>query len=70
LEADIEAEEQTSTGVIVPDTWPSSGAVEVRDLTVSYEELHTPALKKINLSIDPGQHLVVCGRTGRYVLSL
>ncbi|KAH7255182.1 P-loop containing nucleoside triphosphate hydrolase protein [Fusarium redolens] len=64
LEADIEAEEQTSTGVIVPDTWPSCGAVEVRDLTVSYEELHTPALKKINLSIDPGQHLVVCGRTG------
>ncbi|KAG7413765.1 ABC transporter atnG [Fusarium oxysporum f. sp. rapae] len=64
LEADTEAEEQSPAGAIVPDTWPSRGAVEVRDLTVTYDESHAPALKNINLSIDSGQHLVICGRTG------
>ncbi|KAL7768469.1 hypothetical protein ACKLNR_002770 [Fusarium oxysporum f. sp. zingiberi] len=64
LEADVEGEEQPSLGTIVPDTWPSRGAVEVRELTVIYDESHAPALKDINLSVAPGQHLVVCGRTG------
>ncbi|KAF6516220.1 hypothetical protein HZS61_003423 [Fusarium oxysporum f. sp. conglutinans] len=64
LEADVEGEEQPSLGTIVPDTWPSRGAVEVRELTVFYDESHAPALKDINLSVAPGQHLVVCGRTG------
>ncbi|KAM0074795.1 hypothetical protein ACKRZS_013175 [Fusarium odoratissimum] len=64
LEADVEGEEQPTLGTIVPDTWPSHGAVEVRELTVFYDESHAPALKDINLSVAPGQHLVVCGRTG------
>ncbi|RKK91484.1 hypothetical protein BFJ71_g10850 [Fusarium oxysporum] len=64
LEADVEGEEQPSLGTIVPDTWPSRGAVEVRELTVFYDESHAPALKDINLSVAPGQYLVVCGRTG------
>ncbi|KAG9503391.1 hypothetical protein J7337_006236 [Fusarium musae] len=64
LEADTVAEEQSPSGAEVPEYWPSRGAVEVRDLTVSYEETHVPALKNINLSIEPGQHLVICGRTG------
>ncbi|KAH7164989.1 P-loop containing nucleoside triphosphate hydrolase protein [Fusarium sp. MPI-SDFR-AT-0072] len=68
LEADTEAEEQSPAGAIVPDTWPSRGAVEVRDLTVTYDESHAPALKNINLSIDSGQHLVICGRTGSTLL--
>ncbi|KAM0541198.1 hypothetical protein ACHAPJ_013338 [Fusarium lateritium] len=52
------------TGVTLPDTWPSRGAVEIRDVTVSYEDQQAPTLKNINLSIAPGQHLIVCGRTG------
>ncbi|RKK45575.1 hypothetical protein BFJ67_g8595 [Fusarium oxysporum f. sp. cepae] len=64
LEADVEGEEQPSLGTIVPDTWPSRGAVEVRELTVFYDESDAPALKDINLSVAPGQYLVVCGRTG------
>nr|RBQ99006.1 hypothetical protein FVER53263_03317 [Fusarium verticillioides] len=64
LEADTVAEEQSPSGAEVPEYWPSRGAVEVRGLTVSYEETHVPALKNINLSIEPGQHLVICGRTG------
>ncbi|KAF5600704.1 hypothetical protein FPANT_2150 [Fusarium pseudoanthophilum] len=64
LEANTVAEEQPASGAVVSNTWPSCGAVEVRDLTVSYEETNVPALKNINLSIEPGQHLVICGRTG------
>ncbi|EWY89932.1 hypothetical protein FOYG_07576 [Fusarium oxysporum NRRL 32931] len=64
LEADVEGEEQPSLGTIVPDTWPSRGAVEVRELTVFYDESHAPTLKDINLFVAPGQYLVVCGRTG------
>ncbi|KAF5627041.1 multidrug resistance-associated 1 [Fusarium sp. NRRL 52700] len=65
LEADTVTEEQPPSGAIVPDTWPSLGAVEIRDLTVTYDESHVPALKNINLFIEPGQYLVICGRTGR-----
>ncbi|KAF5718710.1 multidrug resistance-associated 1 [Fusarium mundagurra] len=64
LEVDTVPEEQPRSGAIVPDSWPSSGAVQFRDLKVSYEDSHAPALNMINLSIDPGQHLVICGRTG------
>ncbi|KAF5686922.1 beta-glucan-transporting ATPase [Fusarium circinatum] len=64
LEGEIVAEEQLAPGAIIPESWPSRGAVQIRDLTVSYEEKHVPALKNINISIEPGQHLVICGRTG------
>ncbi|KAG5785091.1 hypothetical protein H9Q73_001249 [Fusarium xylarioides] len=64
LEAETVAEEQSLSGAVVPEFWPSRGAVQVRDLTVSYEEKHVPALKNINISVEPGQHLVICGRTG------
>ncbi|KAI1009685.1 hypothetical protein LB504_003025 [Fusarium proliferatum] len=64
LEEDTVAEEQPVFGTIVPDSWPSRGALQIRDLTVSYEKTHVPALKNISLSIEPGQHLVICGRTG------
>ncbi|KAF4958935.1 hypothetical protein FGADI_2014 [Fusarium gaditjirri] len=64
LEADTLAEEQPPSGATVPESWPSRGAVQVRDLTVSYEDTLVPALKNINLSIERGRHLVICGRTG------
>ncbi|KAJ4251360.1 hypothetical protein NW762_011341 [Fusarium torreyae] len=64
LEADTAVEEQPSTEIILPDNWPSCGAVEIRDVTVSYENQQAPTLKNIDLSIAPGQHFVVCGRTG------
>ncbi|KAI1052885.1 hypothetical protein LB506_010087 [Fusarium annulatum] len=64
LEEETVAEEQPVCGGVVTETWPSRGALQVHDLMVSYEETHVPALKNINLSIEPGQHLVICGRTG------
>ncbi|PNP80349.1 hypothetical protein FNYG_05948 [Fusarium nygamai] len=64
LEEDTPVEEESLSGTTVPNNWPSCGMVDIDDVTVSYEQSQTPALKNINLSIDPGQHLVVCGRTG------
>ncbi|KAF5584946.1 ABC transporter [Fusarium subglutinans] len=64
LEGETVAEEQLAPGAIIPESWPSRGAVQIRDLTVSYEEKHVPALNNVSISIEPGQHLVICGRTG------
>lgn len=43
--------------------WPSRGAVELRDVTASYLSGGT-VLKGISMSIEPGQKVAVCGRTG------
>ncbi|KAF5511663.1 ABC transporter atnG [Colletotrichum siamense] len=43
--------------------WPSRGAVEFRDVTASYLSGGT-VLKGISLSIEPGQKVAICGRTG------
>ncbi|KAF4341620.1 ABC transporter [Fusarium beomiforme] len=64
LEAVTEVEEKDSTGIIVPESWPSPGAVEIRDVTVSYKDTQKPALNNISLDIKPGHHFVICGRTG------
>ncbi|KAE9376652.1 ABC transporter [Stipitochalara longipes BDJ] len=53
--------------------WPSAGAVQVDGLEVSYIPGKL-ALCDINLKVEPGQRLILCGRTGSgkstFVLSL
>ncbi|KAI8175262.1 ABC transporter atnG [Colletotrichum sp. SAR 10_66] len=43
--------------------WPSRGGVELRDVTASYLSGGT-VLKGISMSIEPGQKVAICGRTG------
>ncbi|KAK1984403.1 ABC transporter [Colletotrichum cereale] len=43
--------------------WPSRGAVEVCGATASYSS-SGPVLKGVDLSIQPGQKVAICGRTG------
>lgn len=40
------------------------GRVEVRNLTFSYAESAEPALENVNFTIEPGELVVVVGRTG------
>ncbi|MBK8013581.1 MAG: ABC transporter ATP-binding protein [Deltaproteobacteria bacterium] len=43
---------------------PLSGRIDVRHLTVTYEGASTPALDDIVFTIEPGQIVVLVGRTG------
>lgn len=48
-----------------PDTpAPYEGRIEIRDLTFSYEKQDQPALDGISTTIEPGEMVVVVGRTG------
>ncbi|KAI0846774.1 P-loop containing nucleoside triphosphate hydrolase protein [Daldinia vernicosa] len=63
LEEEVSPEDQPCETKIPPETWPSSGPVEIQALTAAYNE-ETTALKDVSLQIRPGQKVVVCGRTG------
>lgn len=68
--------------VIPPDTWPSRGTIEIRNISASYgdsqsaslsgDESDKPdspnslALRDLNLVIQPGDKVAICGRSGRY----
>lgn len=45
------------------ESWPSVGAIELDNVTVSYNP-NSVALKNISLKIAAGQKVVICGRTG------
>ncbi|ERS97645.1 hypothetical protein HMPREF1624_05816 [Sporothrix schenckii ATCC 58251] len=47
----------------LPANWPSTGKIELANVTASYSQ-DTPVLNGVNLSINPGQVAVICGRTG------
>lgn len=44
--------------------WPRKGAVEFRKLSYRYRPKLPLVLRRVNLSILPGEHVGVCGRTG------
>ncbi|KAI0158367.1 ABC transporter [Xylariaceae sp. FL1272] len=44
-------------------TWPSGGRVEIRDVYASYDGTNH-VLKGLNLTIEPGEKIALCGRTG------
>jgi len=44
--------------------WPEKGEIVVKDLFVRYREDLDDVLKGVNLTIPPGAHVGVCGKTG------
>ncbi|KAM6507184.1 hypothetical protein FALCPG4_018566 [Fusarium falciforme] len=54
---------ENQEGDDAPDTWPESGKVEVRDLSLGYGQL-PPVLKDVSFTIEAGQRVGVVGRTG------
>jgi ABC-type multidrug transport system fused ATPase/permease subunit len=48
----------------VPGSWPSSGGIEFRNLSASYEIGGPLVLSDINMTIKPGEKVGICGRTG------
>ncbi|KAI9527877.1 ATP-binding cassette, sub-C (CFTR MRP), member 9 [Dissostichus eleginoides] len=48
----------------VPESWPQTGAIKIQDLCVRYDPMLKPVLKHVNMYIEPGQKVGICGRTG------
>ncbi|OHW98365.1 ABC transporter [Colletotrichum incanum] len=48
-------------GVIPPASWPEKALVEIKGVSASYTHL---ALQNLTLTIEPGQKVAFCGRTG------
>ncbi|EUC58392.1 ABC transporter protein YOR1 [Rhizoctonia solani AG-3 Rhs1AP] len=46
------------------NTWPSHGAIEFRDLVMSYRSGLPPVLRGVSLSVRGGEKIAVVGRTG------
>ncbi|KAI1209043.1 ABC transporter [Annulohypoxylon truncatum] len=63
LEDEVSPEDKPSETVVPPETWPSSGTVEFRSVSAAYNT-ETTVLEDILLRIEPGQKVVICGRSG------
>ncbi|KGO42048.1 ABC transporter, integral membrane type 1 [Penicillium expansum] len=52
-------------GILDPDLqWPSSGHLQVKDISVAYAKSEAPSLSNLSLTVNPGQNIIVIGRTG------
>jgi len=49
--------------MVLPRSWPTKGQVEWRNVSARYNDTEL-ALKSINLKIEPGEKVGICGRTG------
>lgn len=66
VERETAREEQLARGTQgLPDHWPGRGAITFSEVTASYKAASTAlALKNLALTVEAGQWVVVCGRTG------
>ncbi|RAK91834.1 ATP-binding cassette transporter [Aspergillus costaricaensis CBS 115574] len=57
--------EDGTRGAIEPGPrWPSAGDLRTENITVSYSQESEPALRNVSFRVNPGQKLIVMGRTG------
>ncbi|KJZ74702.1 hypothetical protein HIM_05819 [Hirsutella minnesotensis 3608] len=48
----------------VPEDWPKNGSITFKDISASYQSSTEPVLKDISFSIEAGEKVAICGRTG------
>jgi len=48
----------------VLENWPTTGRVEFRNLSASYTQSGNQIIRDITLSINPGERVGICGRSG------
>jgi len=48
--------------------WIHSGGINFKNVSATHGPDTTLALQNISLSIAPGEHVGICGRSGRYFL--
>ncbi|KAK2593028.1 hypothetical protein QQS21_009282 [Conoideocrella luteorostrata] len=61
-DADADADDDDDRNTAMDD-WPSQGAIEMKNVTASYFTSEA-VLRDISLSIQAGQRVAICGRTG------
>jgi ATP-binding cassette subfamily C (CFTR/MRP) protein 1 len=52
----------------VPTNWPQKGKIEFNKISAGYSQTHL-AIKELSLTIEAGDKIGLCGRTGRQVIS-
>lgn len=60
---------ELSVSSIIPENWPQSGKIEFSNVWMQYRD-NPPVLKGVSLSINAGERIGVCGRTGAGKVSL
>ncbi|KAK7736159.1 hypothetical protein SLS53_007187 [Cytospora paraplurivora] len=54
----------------VPQGWPSAGAIDFKHVDATYKKPDEKVLEDLSLTIQPGQKVGICGRTGSGKTSL
>ncbi|KAI1128414.1 ABC transporter [Nemania abortiva] len=63
FEADVEPEDKGELMDQPPPHWPDRGAIEFSNVTAHHNS-SSRGIQEVNLRIEPGQRVGVCGRTG------
>ncbi|KNE58867.1 hypothetical protein AMAG_04404 [Allomyces macrogynus ATCC 38327] len=61
---DVPTEASDETSFDLDAAWPQHGTIEFRDYSTQYSDTLDPVLKHINLKINAGERVGICGRTG------
>jgi ABC-type multidrug transport system fused ATPase/permease subunit len=56
--------QSNASGQAVPASWPQDGKIEFRKISAGYSQTHL-AIKELSLTIQAGDKIGLCGRTGR-----
>ena len=67
---ETEQEDKEEVDMVPDKKWPMSGAVQIRGVEASYGDETDKVLKGLNLTIEGGEKVAICGRTGRCVINL
>lgn len=57
-------QEGTSSPITPPQSWPSAGAIEVKNLDMRYAPDLPLVLKNVSFNVEPGTRIGIVGRTG------
>ncbi|KAK0666398.1 putative multidrug resistance-associated protein [Cercophora samala] len=71
----VQSENKEGEDLVPPEEWPATGEIKIEGVSASYssddhghirpgEEGRNLALRDLNLHIDPGQKVAICGRSG------
>ena len=62
--SDLESEAEEESDNPPPADWPQKGQIVFENVKARYRSDLPPVLKGLNFSINPGENVGICGRTG------